>query len=411
MPACTTTAATTSARTPPPTRCPAPARAAPGTLADGSGTGWSNLALKGTWRPTGAERRAHRRLRRPARRYALALPHLDDHRATGWPTLAGPLASGVSGKTRLRSFYAQDAWAFAPHWKTVLGLRAEQWRANEGQTAFSSTVLARRTRRAARRYLSPKAALAYQALPDVVLKASAGPGGADADGRRALRRHVDDELAVHQRPEPQARALVDDGADGREGPGPTASLRLTVFTEDTHDSLYSQTTFDPVANRNISRVQNVGRIATKGLEAAYSGFDVLRQGPRPERQRDLCRLGHQGQRGLRRRRPATPSASASRTSRSGAPRRWRATGSTSTGRPRSARATAARSTARSTTPTSTASPTRASASTSRTDVRVRYQINRQWSAAVGIDNLNNDQYWNFHPYPQRSYSAELKFDL
>jgi iron complex outermembrane receptor protein len=46
-----------------------------------------------------------------------------------------------------------------------------------------------------------------------------------------------------------------------------------------------------------------------------------------------------------------------------------------------------------------------------TDIRVRYQINRQWSAAVGIDNLNNYQYWNFHPYPQRSYSAELKFDL
>ena len=32
-------------------------------------------------------------------------------------------------------------------------------------------------------------------------------------------------------------------------------------------------------------------------------------------------------------------------------------------------------------------------------------------AAFGIDNLNNYQYWNFHPYPQRSYSAELKFDL
>ena len=45
------------------------------------------------------------------------------------------------------------------------------------------------------------------------------------------------------------------------------------------------------------------------------------------------------------------------------------------------------------------------------DLRVRYQINKQWSAAFGIDNLNNDKYWNFHPYPQRSYSAELKVDL
>ena len=46
-----------------------------------------------------------------------------------------------------------------------------------------------------------------------------------------------------------------------------------------------------------------------------------------------------------------------------------------------------------------------------TDVRARYRINRQWSAALGIDNLNNYKYWNFHPYPQRTYVAELKFDL
>lgn len=45
------------------------------------------------------------------------------------------------------------------------------------------------------------------------------------------------------------------------------------------------------------------------------------------------------------------------------------------------------------------------------DLRVRYRVNRQWSAAIGIDNLNNDRYWNFHPYPQRSTSAELRFDL
>ena len=46
-----------------------------------------------------------------------------------------------------------------------------------------------------------------------------------------------------------------------------------------------------------------------------------------------------------------------------------------------------------------------------TDLRLRYAISRQWHAALGIDNLNNDKYWNFHPYPQRTYSAELQFDL
>ena len=40
-----------------------------------------------------------------------------------------------------------------------------------------------------------------------------------------------------------------------------------------------------------------------------------------------------------------------------------------------------------------------------TDLRLRYQVARQWTASFGIDNLNNDKYWNFHPYPQRSYSG------
>jgi iron complex outermembrane receptor protein len=46
-----------------------------------------------------------------------------------------------------------------------------------------------------------------------------------------------------------------------------------------------------------------------------------------------------------------------------------------------------------------------------TDLRLRWQAGRNWSAAFGIDNLGNDKYWNFHPYPQRSYTAELRFDL
>ena len=46
-----------------------------------------------------------------------------------------------------------------------------------------------------------------------------------------------------------------------------------------------------------------------------------------------------------------------------------------------------------------------------TDLRLRWQFDRQWQVAVGVDNLNNDQYWNFHPYPQRTWTAELKFNL
>jgi iron complex outermembrane receptor protein len=44
-------------------------------------------------------------------------------------------------------------------------------------------------------------------------------------------------------------------------------------------------------------------------------------------------------------------------------------------------------------------------------VRVRYAEGKRWSASFGIDNLNDYQYWNFHPYPGRSLVTEIKYDL
>jgi iron complex outermembrane receptor protein len=45
------------------------------------------------------------------------------------------------------------------------------------------------------------------------------------------------------------------------------------------------------------------------------------------------------------------------------------------------------------------------------DARARFQIHKQWSAALGVDNLLNRKYFLFHPFPQRTVFAELKFAL
>jgi iron complex outermembrane receptor protein len=44
------------------------------------------------------------------------------------------------------------------------------------------------------------------------------------------------------------------------------------------------------------------------------------------------------------------------------------------------------------------------------DVRVRYRFNDHYSASVGIDNVGNAKYWAFHPYPQRTALAEVRWD-
>jgi len=43
------------------------------------------------------------------------------------------------------------------------------------------------------------------------------------------------------------------------------------------------------------------------------------------------------------------------------------------------------------------------------DVRARYKVNENWNVSVGVDNLNNDKYFLFHPFPQRTFVMEIRY--
>jgi iron complex outermembrane receptor protein len=383
-----------------------------GTIADGSGTGWNNLALKGTWRPNGIQ--GEHIVDFGAQQDSYKLQYLTSNIPGNWlEDGAGTLVNDVAGKTQLLSAYVQDAWAFAPSWKTVLGLRAEQWRAYDGLTVFSATATPLPPYDSRREsFLSPKAALSYQVAPDLVLKASTG---------RAVRMPTVSELygatstttsAFVNDPnlKPERSWTAELSAEKDFGSG---LLRITAFAEDTHDALYSQTTVEPGiagTNKNVTRVQNVGRIKTTGFEFAYSGSDVLMKGLDLNGSLTYADSVIKENAGfvvvpgdtMAKRQPNIP--------------KWRASALVSYRF--DAQWTAAFGARYSGAQYRTLNNADVNGYTYMgvskyftTDVRVRYQINRQWSAAVGIDNLNNYQYWNFHPYPQRSYSAELKFDL
>jgi len=378
-----------------------------GTIADGSGTGWNNLAAKGTWRPGGME--GEHIVDFGLQQDSYKLQYLTSKINGNWlDDAAGALASNVGGKTRLLSAYAQDAWAFAPRWKTVLGLRAENWHAYDGRTDFAASCKPYCPSRT-ENHLSPKAAVSFQALPDLVLKASAGravrmPTVSELYGATSTTnsQYIND---PHLRPEKSLTTELTAEKDLGN-----ALLRLTYFTENTHDALYSQTAFDAAANTNVTRVQNVGRIQTQGLEAAFNGNDVLAKGLDlsgnvtyadsviKENDGFVAVAGDT----IGKRQPNIP--------------KWRATALASYRF--DARWTAAFGARYSGPQYRTLNNADVNGYTYMgvskyftTDVRLRYQINRQWSAAVGVDNLNNYRYWNFHPYSQRSYSAELKFDL
>jgi iron complex outermembrane receptor protein len=369
-----------------------------GTLQDQDGTGWNTLSAKGTWRPQGMAG-AHI-VDFGVGRDAYKLRILKTNVLGSWQDGA-PLSpvSKVGGRTETLSAWAQDTWPFAPNWKAVLGLRYEDWKATDGLTAAATSFQSYAKR--SESDVSPKAALAYQLSADTVLKASLGRAvrfptvgelyGATSGGVLSF---VND---PNLKPEKSWTGELSAEKDLGNG-----LARATLFHETTHDALYNQL----IAGSTVSRVQNVDKVRTTGVELAYTGQDVFMRG---------LDLG-----GSLTYADSKIAANAALPASVGKwqPRvpRWRST-VYATYKPdaRWAFTVAARYSGRQYSNLDNSDVNAfAYFGASRyftVDLRVRYQIDKRWSAAFGIDNANNYQYWNFHPYPQRTYSAELRFDL
>ena len=379
---------------------PAAATGGAGRIVNQGGTGWNTFAAKGVWRPDGL-RGAHI-AEFGYQREAYTLASIENATADWIAGAAGARNAAFRGKTAIDSLYAQDAWRFAPAWKAVLGARMEHWGAHDGVTANAVTSVAQGSR--SEHAVSPKAALSFAASDAWTLKASLGravrmptvselyQGGINAQGQLT---NNDPGL------KPEKSWTTELTAERKLAQG---LLRLTAFGERTTDALYSQT--NVLVTPNVTSIQNVDAIHTKGLEAAYDASDVLLRGL------DLA---------------ASATWTDSRIARNDKfpasvgkwqPRipAWRATGlATWRANDRLALTLAARYSGKQFSTLDNSDTNgfayQGASKYFTVDTRLTYRIDKQWSAAIGIDNLNNYQYWNFHPYPQRSVVAELKFDL
>jgi len=368
-----------------------------GRIVNQGGTGWNTFAAKGVWRPDTAHVTEF-----GYQREAYKLSSIENATADWVAGAPGAVNSAFRGKTETNSLYAQDTWKFAARWKTVLGARFERWTAHDGATTSGANTVLHRER--SEQDVSPKAALAYQASEDWVLKASLG---------RAVRFPTVSELfqggvnaasqltANDPNLKPEKSWTTELTAERKLDAG---LLRLTAFGERTSDALYSQT--NVLVTPNVTNIQNVDRIRTKGLELAYLRDNVFIHGL------DLSASATWTDSKIVRndKFPASVGRWQPRIPE------WRATGVATYALNDKLSATlAARYSGRqySTLDNSDINgfAYQGASKYFTADARLRYRINRQWSAALGIDNLNNYQYWNFHPYPQRTYVAELKFDL
>ena len=370
-----------------------------GRITDLAGTGWRTLALKAVWRP-GSAHQADFGLQQDTYDWRQRIDNAADW-ITGDPT--APVSS-FTGTTGLRSVHAQDAWSLSPALKLVLGGRYEQWTARDGaKSTGTAAPVAFAVRRES--WFSPKAALGWQVGDDWALKLSTGRAVRAPTVGELFQGNAGTDVVTNPNLRPEKSWTTEFSVERGLGAG---RLRATLFHESTVDALYAQAIAgtSPIVNS----VQNIDRIRTLGLETALDAPDLLVRGL--DLQASLtyadstivANSGYVSTAGdtLGRQQPRVPKWRASLLAS------WRLT-------PKFSASYGLRYGSEQFGTLNNSDPNgfayQAFSKYFTTDLRLRYAFDKHWSAAVGIDNLNNYTYWNFHPYPQRTLHAELKVDL
>lgn len=366
-----------------------------GRIADSHGTGWTTAAIGTTWRPNDAH---------------VVEFGLQDDRFTletqvfntnDWIRgAARSRFSAFAGETALASAYAQDTWRWSDRWTSTLGLRFERWRAHNGTLANTSTQLRFPSRND--NALSPKAALAFAFSPDWSLQGSIGRAVRFPTVSELYQGSISTNVIVNNDPDlkPERSTTTELSLLHAIDHG---SLRATVFHERTRDALYSQT--NVTVTPNITNIQNVDAIRTTGVELAGHFNDVVIEGLSMDASvtfaDSIIRENDNFPASVGQWQPRVPRWRANLLASYGLGEHWNFTaGARYSGKQFNSLDN---------------SDTHSDAYTGTSpffvvDLRAKYKYDAHWSAALGVDNLGDRTYWNFHPYNQRTWVAELRYD-
>ena len=370
-----------------------------GTLTKMDGTGWRTLDLRGEWRPGGLAAATHR----VSFGYHYDRYVLDSatYATNDWLTgAAGQRTSASQGKTETQAVYAQDAWQFAPDWKAVFGVRAESWRAFDGMNANSTSTPSSVTY-ASRQdsAVSPKFSLSYQANADWVLRGAVGQATRFPTVGELFQFFTNGASKLVNDPNLKPESVLSGELTAERAVG-AGLLRVSLFQEDKKDALYSQTDAS-----KLTSIQNIDKIRTRGIEVAWQLLDVGVTGL------DLTgSLTYADSVILKdRRNPAYEGNTQPRIPD------WRAKlVATYHQGDKLTYTLAARYSGKQynqldnldTNPDTYGGTSQYFL----VDAKVVYRVAKQWSASLGVDNLNNYKAYVAHPWPQRTVFAGVKFD-
>jgi iron complex outermembrane receptor protein len=364
------------------------------------GTGWKTADLRGIWRPDHAIWGNHE---------VSFGGHFDEYELKqyvyGTPYWASSFSTSFAGSslgnTQTEGLYIQDVWALLPQWTLTLGGRGEFWQAFNGSNTNSKGTLAYPDRSATT--FSPKGALSYQATPDLLIRLSLGEAYRFPTVNELFQQLTNSQNIIINNPalRPEQDMSYDLTTEYRFG---SSLARISLFHEDRWDALFSQTNTTVVPN--VTSVQNIGKVCFNGVETAFESKDVWVAGL------DLS---------------ATVTLTGSRILSDfqnplvvggNWPRipTWRAR-AVATYRPDDRLTLSAglryASGAYSLLNNSDFNHNVYGGISSYlvADARINYRLDQQWTVAAGIDNIGNYKYYvSPHPYPQRTFFAELRYD-
>ncbi len=380
-----------------------------GTVQRQDGNGWITLDAKAAWRIHGDDSHilsvgAH------FDRYTLGTTN---YATSDWTSEAQGAVTGVSrGRTSTYAIWAQDALAILPDVTLTLGGRFEWWRAYDGYNlaATAPAPIVQPTRTA--HGFSPKASVEWRFDPAWTVRLSAGQAYRFPTVGELYQAVTVGTLLTNPNPNLLAeRARSEELAvERRDKHG---SIRLSLFNESVVNALISQTGIVTIpatgsgtpVSTSTSFVQNVDRTRARGVELAVDQRDLLPgwDFTGSVTYADATTRANTGfAASVGKLLPSVP--------------RWKAT-AVVTWRPAPivSLTTAARMTSRN---YGTLDNSDSIGNTYQgfdkyfvVDVRALFHVTHRVDAAVGIDNLNNDKYFLFHPFPQRSFTAQLNWKL
>ncbi len=369
-----------------------------GTVNRMNGTGWYTLDANGVWRGF-AEHEISFGLHRDAESFAQTRNNLTDWIAGG----TGAVVNAARGRTATNAIWLQDIWTLLPDLKAAAGLRYEDWRAYAGSNFSAAPPLNVSQPRISASTLSPKASLAWQISDSWKTTASWGIAYRMPTVTELYQAITTGTVLTVPNPnlKPERASSYELATEYHTG---NSLVRLSLFEEDIGNALLSQSApLLPGSTSLFSFVQNVDRTRARGLEFLVDQYDAFIPG--------LELMGSL---------TAVDARVTSDTAFAAAVNKFlpqlpklRANAMATYRLDAWAFTLGARYSDRSFGTIDNSDPVSQTyqgfAGYFVVDARIRYKVDQNWNLSFGVDNLNNDKYFIFHPFPQRTLVMEVHY--